>query len=335
LFDDDITSGGSRAPAGGRGPTPCRALPARSRLRPCRHRAAHTASLSGGPGAFLAWAGGFRVRPRSWRRIWRPTARATRRPPWGAGRRAWAGLTPARAWPIPAAATWCGRPGAASAPRRDGAAPGGAAGARGAAGGAGRGRRADCARPGAMLIGFAAACAARAGGADRADAAFTAQGLVLTVAPLENRSGGPGSRYRHSPRGDRSVGAGAARLAGDGGRAATGGRTATRRRCSADRPSRPAGPAGAVRPRGGGDRQAARRRRRLDPERFSGHSLRAGFCTAAARHGAPTWRIQQISGHQTHASLERYIRAGQLFDDHPLEDCCNRWTVRTATTRRS
>ncbi len=57
----------------------------------------------------------------------------------------------------------------------------------------------------------------------------------------------------------------------------------------------------------------------LDPERFSGHSLRAGFCTAAARHGAPAWRIQQISGHKTHASLERYIRAGQLFDDHPLE----------------
>ena len=52
---------------------------------------------------------------------------------------------------------------------------------------------------------------------------------------------------------------------------------------------------------------------------FSGHSLRAGFCTAAARHGAPAWRIQQISGHKTHASLERYIRAGQLFDDHPLE----------------
>lgn len=57
----------------------------------------------------------------------------------------------------------------------------------------------------------------------------------------------------------------------------------------------------------------------LDSESFSGHSLRAGFCTAAARHGAPAWRIQQISGHKTHASLERYIRAGHLFDDHPLE----------------
>lgn len=56
----------------------------------------------------------------------------------------------------------------------------------------------------------------------------------------------------------------------------------------------------------------------LDPTVFSGHSLRAGFCTAAARHGAQAWRIQQISGHKTHASLERYIRAGQLFDDHPL-----------------
>lgn len=57
----------------------------------------------------------------------------------------------------------------------------------------------------------------------------------------------------------------------------------------------------------------------LDPAPFSGHSLRAGFCTAAARHGAPAWRIRQISGHQTHASLARYLRAGQLFDNHPLE----------------
>ncbi len=56
----------------------------------------------------------------------------------------------------------------------------------------------------------------------------------------------------------------------------------------------------------------------LDPALFSGHSLRAGFCTAAARHGAPAWRIQQISGHRSPASLARYIRAGQLFDEHPL-----------------
>lgn len=56
----------------------------------------------------------------------------------------------------------------------------------------------------------------------------------------------------------------------------------------------------------------------LAPDDFSGHSLRAGFCTAAARHGVPAWRIRQISGHKTHASLDRYIRAGQLFADHPL-----------------
>jgi len=85
------------------------------------------------------------------------------------------------------------------------------------------------------------------------------------------------------------------------------GEPAPRHRCSGRSTVTAGCPAGAVRPRGGGDRQGTRRRR-LDPERFSGHSLRAGFCTAAARHGAPTWRIQQISGH-THDAFD-YVVAG-------------------------
>ena len=53
-------------------------------------------------------------------------------------------------------------------------------------------------------------------------------------------------------------------------------------------------------------------------ENYSGHSLRAGFCTAAALNGAPYWQIRKISGHRSHAVLDRYIRDTQLFQDNPL-----------------
>ena len=46
----------------------------------------------------------------------------------------------------------------------------------------------------------------------------------------------------------------------------------------------------------------------LDPSRFSGHSLRAGFATAAAHAGVPSWRIRAQTGHKSDAMLERYIR---------------------------
>lgn len=57
----------------------------------------------------------------------------------------------------------------------------------------------------------------------------------------------------------------------------------------------------------------------LSPEHYSGHSLRAGFCTAAALNGAPSWQIRKISGHKTNAMLERYIRDARLFHDNPLQ----------------
>lgn len=57
----------------------------------------------------------------------------------------------------------------------------------------------------------------------------------------------------------------------------------------------------------------------LDPARYAGHSLRAGFCTAAALAGKPNWQIRKQSGHQTDVMLNRYIRDGRLFADHPLE----------------
>lgn len=46
----------------------------------------------------------------------------------------------------------------------------------------------------------------------------------------------------------------------------------------------------------------------LDPTRYSGHSLRAGFVTNAAYAGLPTWRIRAQTGHKSDAILGRYIR---------------------------
>jgi integrase len=49
-----------------------------------------------------------------------------------------------------------------------------------------------------------------------------------------------------------------------------------------------------------------------DPARYSGHSLRAGFATGAARMGVPMWRIRAQTGHLSDSMLERYIREGEL-----------------------
>lgn len=51
----------------------------------------------------------------------------------------------------------------------------------------------------------------------------------------------------------------------------------------------------------------------LNPEGYSGHSLRAGFATSAAQAGASTLKIRQQTGHASDAMLGRYIRDGELF----------------------
>jgi integrase len=48
-----------------------------------------------------------------------------------------------------------------------------------------------------------------------------------------------------------------------------------------------------------------------DPTRYSGHSLRAGFATGAAKMGVPAWRIRGQTGHLSASALERYIREGE------------------------
>lgn len=55
----------------------------------------------------------------------------------------------------------------------------------------------------------------------------------------------------------------------------------------------------------------------LDPARYSGHSLRAGFVTAAAAAGVPERDIMAQTGHRSVLVLRRYIRDGSLFRDNP------------------
>lgn len=53
-----------------------------------------------------------------------------------------------------------------------------------------------------------------------------------------------------------------------------------------------------------------------DPARFGGHSLRAGFVTAAARAGASIFRMKDVSRHKSTDVLATYIREEQIFHHH-------------------
>ncbi len=53
-----------------------------------------------------------------------------------------------------------------------------------------------------------------------------------------------------------------------------------------------------------------------DPQKFSGHSLRAGLATSAAQAGVSAWRIRQTTGHASDTMLSRYVRDGELFTDN-------------------
>jgi len=54
----------------------------------------------------------------------------------------------------------------------------------------------------------------------------------------------------------------------------------------------------------------------LDPATFSGHSLRAGFCTSAAEHGASLFRIMDVTRHKSVDVLRSYVRRADAFRDH-------------------
>lgn len=51
----------------------------------------------------------------------------------------------------------------------------------------------------------------------------------------------------------------------------------------------------------------------LSCEGLSGHSLRAGLVTSAARVGVSSWKIRQQTGHRSDAMLQRYIRDADIF----------------------
>jgi integrase len=54
----------------------------------------------------------------------------------------------------------------------------------------------------------------------------------------------------------------------------------------------------------------------LDAAEFSGHSLRAGFITSAAEHGASVFKMMEVSRHRSVDTLRGYVRRADLFRDH-------------------
>jgi len=54
----------------------------------------------------------------------------------------------------------------------------------------------------------------------------------------------------------------------------------------------------------------------LDPTLFSGHSLRSGFLTSAAKRGASLFKMMASSRHRSTDTLAGYVRDQELFKDH-------------------
>ncbi len=54
----------------------------------------------------------------------------------------------------------------------------------------------------------------------------------------------------------------------------------------------------------------------LDPDDFSGHSLRSGFLTSAASSGASIWKMMDQAGQKTVDVTRRYVRDRELFESN-------------------
>jgi site-specific recombinase XerD len=54
----------------------------------------------------------------------------------------------------------------------------------------------------------------------------------------------------------------------------------------------------------------------LNPAAFSGHSLRSGFLTSAARRGATLFKMMATSRHRSVETVTAYVRDQELFKDH-------------------
>ena len=62
--------------------------------------------------------------------------------------------------------------------------------------------------------------------------------------------------------------------------------------------------------------KAHAKRAGLDPAEYAGHSLRAGFLTTAAKHGANVFKMMEVSRHRSVDTLRGYVRRADLFRDH-------------------
>src|SRR5215470_12131756 len=62
--------------------------------------------------------------------------------------------------------------------------------------------------------------------------------------------------------------------------------------------------------------KARAQRAGLDATQFSGHSLRAGFLTSAAKSGASIFKMMDVSRHRSVQALKGYIRDGEMFANH-------------------
>jgi len=56
----------------------------------------------------------------------------------------------------------------------------------------------------------------------------------------------------------------------------------------------------------------------FDSKKYSGHSLRSGFATVAAEHGADEKSIMNMTGHKTTSMVRRYIKESNLFKNNAL-----------------
>jgi integrase len=54
----------------------------------------------------------------------------------------------------------------------------------------------------------------------------------------------------------------------------------------------------------------------LHAENYSGHSLRAGLITSAAKAGVSSWKIREQTGHKSDAMMHRYIRDTNIFENN-------------------
>ncbi len=53
---------------------------------------------------------------------------------------------------------------------------------------------------------------------------------------------------------------------------------------------------------------------RMDPDQFSGHSLRAGFVTDCIKSGVQSQVIRRVTGHRSESTLSEYFREADTFD---------------------